>query len=469
MATSGSLAAFLKMASPKHSYGLFLICAAVLLTSSCGGGSSSGGSTGGQGSVSFSTSTISFKASAPFALAPATQTVTGVVTGVSSGTIYVTIQSNDPDNLFTVTNLTIAGDSAQVSIIPALPSLQAGSYSGSITISACLNDSTCNTGQLSGSPRTIPVNYDIASGVDGDTVTPHVVAANVAGKVILRGSGFTGATNVSFGSIAASAISVVSDSEIDASYSTLAAGTYPISIDSGGISYTASLVAVAAPPFTAVAIPLPAGDVPINPDPPGIEYDAQRTALFVLLPGGNSISPALVRYSFDANTGTWGAPTQISMDGLEQVLLSPDGTHLLAMVSPDSGHTSMVELDPVTMAQRCNTMRFRNCKRWQRYCRSGGARTRRQCAWLRIWDFQSDIHSDVFSKLQCGRERKRRYSGAELWCLHFIDRNGDSAGRTANRLKHNGFSRRHVHIFWASRKSKWASSRSSTRSFRPNY
>jgi hypothetical protein len=341
-----------KTASRRHAHELFLICAAMLLTSACGGGGGGGSSTGsGQASVSFSTSAISFKASAPFAQTPATQTITGTVTGVTSGTVYVTVQVNNPNNLFTVTSLTFAGNSAQLSVIPAALSVGVGTHSGSITISTCLNDPTCNSGQLAGSPKTISVNYDIASGVDGNTVTPRVVPANAAGNVILRGTGFAAATNVSFGSVPASSISVVNDSEIDASYPALAAGTYPITINSGGISYTASLSAMAPPAFSATSIPLPSGDVLIGPDPPGIEYDAERTALFVLLPGGNSTAPTLVRYAFDANTGTWGTPTQISMAGLEQVHLSPDGTHLLGMVTPDSAHTSMVELDPVTMAQ----------------------------------------------------------------------------------------------------------------------
>lgn len=352
IAVSGSSAAVAKMARRKHAYSLFLMCTAVLLASSCGGGGGNGSSTGsGQASVSFSTNAISFKAPAPFAPAPAAQTLTGTVRGVTSGTVYVTVQVNNPNNLFMVTDLTIAGNSAQVSVIPSAPSFQAGTYSGSIAINVCLNDPTCNSGQLAGSPHTIPVNYEIASGVDGNTVTPRVVPANAAGTVILRGAGFSGATNASFGSSAASSVSVVSDSEIDVSYPALAAGTYPITINSGGISYTASLVAVAPPAFSATSIPFPSGDVLTGPGPPGIEYDAERAALFVLLQGGNSISPTLVRYAFDGNTATWGTPTQISMTGLEQVHLSPDGTHLLAMVTPDSAHTSMVELDPVTMVQ----------------------------------------------------------------------------------------------------------------------
>jgi len=327
---------------------IFLLVMISGILAGCGSGNS--GSKQGLGTVSFSPNSISFKASAPFAQAPANQTITGTVSGVTSGTLYVTIQVSDPNSLFTVTSPTIENGSGQVSVIPAIPtSLSVGSFSGSITVNVCLNDPTCATGQLSGSPQTIPVSYVIASGVDGNTVTPRVVPANTTGTVILRGAGFTGATSVNFGSAAASSLTVVSDSEIDASYPALAAGMYPVTINSGNISFSASLLAVSTPAFTATALPYPSGDVLFEPDRAGIEYDAQRSALFILLPGVNSTNPILLRYAFDGST--WGTPTQVSMAGLLQVHLSPDGTHLLALVTPDSAHTSMVELDPVTLAQ----------------------------------------------------------------------------------------------------------------------
>jgi hypothetical protein len=188
------------------------------------------------------------------------------------------------------------------------------------------------------------VGYEIASGVDGDTVTPRVVAADTVGEAVLRGSGFTGASAVSFGSTAATSITVVSDSEIDVEYPALPAATYPVTINSGSISDTASLVTVAPPAFTATTLPYPSGLGVSYSQTAQIEYDAQRTALFVLLPGGGSTTPTLLRYAFDGTA--WDAPTQISMACFVQVHLSPDGLHLLALVAPDSAHTGMAELDP---------------------------------------------------------------------------------------------------------------------------
>lgn len=343
----------MKTASRRAGAGLILACALVSL-SACGGGGGASSPPPPPGTLSLGTSSVSFKAAGPYAEAPATQTVTGTVTGItSSGTLYITIVASSPgspNSLFTVSNVTISGNSGQASVIPASPStLKAGSYQGSITVSACLNDPTCQTGQLAGSPQTIPVSYDVASGVDGDTVTPRVVTANTAGTVILRGSGFTGATSVSFGSTAATSMTVVSDSEIDASYPSLPAGTYPVTIDGGSITDTASLISVSPPAFTATILPYPSGLGLPYPITPEIEYDAQRSALFILLPGQGSASPTLLRYTFDGSA--WGSPTQVSIPGLVEVHLSPDGTHLLALVNPDSAHTSMAELDPVTMAQ----------------------------------------------------------------------------------------------------------------------
>lgn len=277
----------------------------------------------------------------------------GIVTGMSSsGTLYITVAADNPHGFFTVSNVTIIGNTGQMYVIPAAPSsVPPGNYQGSITVTACLNDPSCKTGELAGSPQVIPVSFDIGTGVDGDTVTPHVVPANTAGSVVLRGTGFIGATSVSFGSVAATSMTVVSDTEIDASYPALPAATYPVTINSGSISDTASLVAVSSPAFTQALIPYPASLA--GQTPSEIEYDPQRAALFVLFQSGNvdnaTMSATLLRYAFDGSS--WGGPTQISMANLEQVHLSPDGSHVLGLVSPNVDNISMVELDPVTLAQ----------------------------------------------------------------------------------------------------------------------
>lgn len=334
----------------------FLPACAVTMLASCGGGGGGGGSPPPPPmTFSLSTTAVTFKAAGPYAASPATQSVTGTVTGVTSGTVYFKIVANNAianssNGLFTVANLVISGNSGQADVIPALPSsIGAGNFTGSIVVTACLNDPSCATGQFSGSPQTINVNYAVASGVDGNTVTPRVVSANTPGTVILRGAGFTGATTVSFGSVAATSVTVVSDSQITAAYPAMSAGTYPVAI-SGNSNYSAALVVVASPAFTAAAIPYPTDFTQNFQELPRLEYDAQRTALYLLIPGGVSTNTTLLRYAFDGST--WGSATELSMAGLVQVHLSPDGTHLLALIAPDGAHTSMAVLDPVTLAQQ---------------------------------------------------------------------------------------------------------------------
>lgn len=349
IAGSGSSPALRWTANRTLIHGVVLASSAVFL-SSCGGGggsTSGGGGNGGQSqmSISFSTNSISFKAAGPFAQAPATQAVTGTVTGVTSGTVYLIVTPNNPNSFFTVANPTFSGNSGQVSVVPATPfGLQAGSYQGSISVVACLNDPTCATGQLTGSPQTILVSYENGTGVDGDTVAPRVVPANAAGTVILRGGGFTGATSVSFGSTPATSVTLVSDTEIHAGYPALAAGTYSVTINTGAITYAATLVTVAPPAYSATFISPPSGGIPV-----GIEYDAEHAVLYAAV-AETSPDFELQRYPFNQSTNTWGSPTQTSIQNLVQFHLSPDGSHLLALVQNGS-QASMVELDPITLEQ----------------------------------------------------------------------------------------------------------------------
>jgi hypothetical protein len=316
----------------------------VLSLSACGGGGG-GSSPPPMPSVSFSTSSVSFQADGPYSPAPANQTITGTTTGVTSGTLYIVVIENNPD-VVTVTNIVqTTSTSGQATIVPGNPAtLLSGHHTGSLTVKACLNDSTCATGQLAGSPQTISVSYDVGSTVDADTVSPRMVVAGASGNVILRGHGFTSSTTVTFGSTPAATASFVSDTEIHASYPPLAAGTYPISLSSGSVAYAAVLTAYVPPTYSAAFLAFTGvGKVT------SIEYDAQRSAIFVV-----QDATTLVRYAFDGQA--WSAPTQVDLPGLQQVRVSPDGTKLLALintVNPWSG--SMAELDPVTLAPGATT------------------------------------------------------------------------------------------------------------------
>jgi hypothetical protein len=321
-------------------------CVLALMLSSCGGGGGGGGTSQNQspGTIQFSTTSVTFTAATSYAETPQDQTITGTVTGVSAGTLYFKIVENNP-NIATVTGFTVTGNSGQASIVPASPStLPAGKHQGSITVHACLNDATCGSGELTGSPQTIAVTYQIGSSVDGETMMPRVVPANTPGSVILRGSGFTGASGVSFGVTPASQVSVVSDTEIHASYPALAAGTYPVSINSGAIAFSGTLSVIDSPVFAPTFLSNPTQGAAAYSR---MYFDAERNALLVIL------DSALLRYTFDGST--WSAPAQVTINGgLQQVSLSPDGTKLLALLSSATVTTStvsMAELDPVTLVQ----------------------------------------------------------------------------------------------------------------------
>ena len=63
-------------------------------------------------SFALSTTAVNFKAAGPYAASPATQSVTGTVTGVTSGTVYFKVVANNAiansaNGLFTVANLVL--------------------------------------------------------------------------------------------------------------------------------------------------------------------------------------------------------------------------------------------------------------------------------------------------------------------------------------------------------------------------
>ena len=305
----------------------------------CGGGGGGGGiaSPPPPPPLTMTLSTTSLTFAATDANAPAGQTVTANFSGTGSGTLYVLIAPADPA-LISVGNVTITGStSGQAVVTPAAPTAAgAGKHSTTITVTACLNDATCRTNQIAGSPQTVNVTYTVAgvgasissltytignsavaadysqtfnvSGYPTQTwtsavtnapwlkitpstgstaatvsvqatldqtqlgalengtytgsvtlsapsgigvtlpvtltlaraivnfVAPYVGTSNTSDKVIIRGEhfGLVTPTGVNFGSTAATSFRVVSDTEIDATYPALTAGTYPVQIMASG-------------------------------------------------------------------------------------------------------------------------------------------------------------------------------------------------------------------------------------------
>src|SRR6266699_1154774 len=190
-------------------------CVAMLVA--CGGGSGGNGGASGVGSgttFSVGTHSLSYGASGPTASTPAPQTVTGTVTGTLSGTLYIVVDVAGPA-VANVSSFSVSGNSGQGSVSVQLPSaLGIGTFTSTLTIHACINDSTCTTGELNGSPQVVNVSYTISAPPIADTVMPHVVASGISGSVVMRGSGFTGTTSISFGATPATSFTVVTDSLI---------------------------------------------------------------------------------------------------------------------------------------------------------------------------------------------------------------------------------------------------------------
>lgn len=328
---------------------LYLSSVICLLLTACGGGGSSGTPPPPTGPVfSLSTSKLSFSAAKPNSATPASQTVSASVTGGTvSGTLYVLIKASG-SAVSTISNVVLNNaNTGQASVTPVTPSaLGFGTFSSTITVTACVNDPTCATGQLTGSPATVSVTYNIGSSVETDVVAPRVVPANTSGNVILRGHGFSAATSVHFGSEDAQSFTVINDSEIHATYPALPPGTYPISLNGGSIAFQPELIAVALTTQTATSLSYPSslGVVGVQ----AIIYDAQRNALLVGVRASQSSSNAILRYAFV--NGSWQAPTVAVVPGLRDMTLSSDGKELLAAVDVASFQGVAVEqIDPVTL------------------------------------------------------------------------------------------------------------------------
>jgi len=308
------------------------ICLVVVLTA-CGGGGGGGGAGGGGGgsgpSFSVSTHSLSFSASGAAAPTPSPQTVTGTVTGTASGTLYIVVNVTGPA-VASVSNFSVSGNSGQASVSVKLPSsLGFGTFASTLTVHACLNDPTCATGELSGSPQTINVSYDIASPTLADVAMPHVIAAGMTGSVVLRGSGFTGTTAVSFGATAAASFTLVSDSMIRATYpASLTPGPQAITLTGSQQAFSGQVVAVGPQAYAAATLTYPSMPQRIA----ALVFDAQRQVLYVGADGWPDSGASQI-WIYAYASGAWGSPAVIAAPELVDLSLSPDGSKLYALTA----------------------------------------------------------------------------------------------------------------------------------------
>jgi hypothetical protein len=312
-----------------------------------GGGGDGTGQNGGTGNqparLLVANSNVIFNADKPSSPYPSAQQISATVSGTVVGDLFIRVEVSDPtivrvsDVRVTTTN----SGQATVSVAQSPARLGAGTHSATIRVIACTTDQTCASGQLAGSPQTINVTYQVGSSVERDMLMPDISISGAPGRVVIRGHGFTGATAVRFGSLAATGITVVSDSEIVANHGNLTAGEYPVTIERGAatVAFTGSLTVVASKTFSATTLTYPM---------PGIGalrmiFDARRDALLVAFGANARADDQILRYVY--SHGAWQAPTVHSFPNLRDIALVPGGQELL--VATDN---TVSKVDPVTMS-----------------------------------------------------------------------------------------------------------------------
>jgi hypothetical protein len=287
-----------------------------------------------------STAVLAFSAAEPKSAVPAAQAVTGTVTGTINGTTLHILITAAGDVVNTISTPVISGTSGSALVTPVAPmALGTGSFSGSLTVRACVDSPTCATGELAGSPRTINVTYSIGSSVQQDAVVPHVVAVNAEGTVLIRGTGLAGVTSVSFGGNAGGIPTVRSATEVSVSYPSMLPGTYAVALNGGTIPFTGSLVVAESPAFAEAVLTYPETPTEVST----VVYDAERRALLVALQYNDPNTNRVLRYTFDG--ANWSAPTSSTILRLRDIALSNRGDRLLLLREYE-----MVEADPVSLA-----------------------------------------------------------------------------------------------------------------------
>ncbi|MBT8098436.1 MAG: hypothetical protein KJO82_01735 [Gammaproteobacteria bacterium] len=320
-----------------------LILTGFLLLVGCGGGggqASSPAPGGVNGTFSVAPTTLTFQADSPQAATPAGQVVTGTVTGNLSGTLYIVVVVNGEAvanvSDFVITTATTGEGTVTVNS-PSM--LGSGTYESVITVRACIDDPTCATGELAGSPRTVNVTYTIASQTQSDVVAPRTAIESVPGEVILRGNGLDAVTTVMIGATPG-IVTNISETEIHVDYPGLTVGSYAISLNGGVVPFSGTLEVVAAPAYSAATLdfpePLASGALRT------LVYDDASRALFAAVTYAQSGDNEVLRYAHDGTD--WSTPTRAVVPDLRAIAMSADGEYILAI-----SDNAITELDAETL------------------------------------------------------------------------------------------------------------------------
>ena len=193
-----------------------------------------------------------------------------------------------------------------------LDAMRNGTYYGTITVSSP---------DAGVSPKTIPVtlNQTLA---EADYVAPYQAVSGISEEVIIRGYGFNSLTSpaVSFGNSPASAVTIVSDTEIRATHAALAAGDYPIQVM--GINYNARTFATlkVSDPLTYTPV-WNSGTVLGAVD--NLVFDAAKNALFFR--NESNFSGSILKYLFNGTDWVLYSAAANASFKYGGVAMAPDG------------------------------------------------------------------------------------------------------------------------------------------------
>lgn len=276
-----------------------------------------------------------------------------MVSNLKSGTLYVRVTVSDP-GLVSVGGVEITGTTTGVASVwvPSPALLGTGSYKGTFTIEACLNDATCRSGQLRGSPATFTVTYNVGSPVQLDTVMPGMVESGHGGQAILRSNGLSNVSSVSIGDQSATSLRIVDDSEIHFGYPALSPGVYPVAVRRGEASSPLQAQMVVFEPAT---YPHAHVDMQAPPgylyEPRKILYDARTRSMIVAVRVAYFVNgvktyqdrdTVLQRYTFA--DGVWSFTADRIWNDFSDMEFTPGHDTLLASVQD-----TVVHMDPVTL------------------------------------------------------------------------------------------------------------------------
>ncbi|MDB5970083.1 MAG: hypothetical protein JWQ90_2533 [Hydrocarboniphaga sp.] len=204
--------------------------------------------------------------------------------------------------------------SVSLSLVPeVVATLPNGAYQAAVTVRYDNDDASAQTVVL-------PVSLDLRL-PSVNYVGPYLALAGKAGSLYVRGQHFAdqgGPLTLIIGASSTAPIAPDSDTQLRSSYPALAAGRYPVTVNSAsGLQRgQAELVTVAEPAYAYASIPVA-----------GIRsrliYDAERQMLWAV----NQPDSGLERYQYQG--GGWTTLPEFILAGLTDAAVAPDGKRLV--------------------------------------------------------------------------------------------------------------------------------------------